>query len=48
MIQSIEQIKHNEQFHQDLCNKFEDYYFDWKTTCLFYIAHHLIKSLSMH
>jgi hypothetical protein len=44
----IEQVKHNENFHQDLCRKFEDQYFDWKITCLFYISYHLIKSLSYH
>ncbi len=45
---SIEQVKHNESFHQDLCDKFKEQYFDWKITCLFYIAYHLIKSLSQH
>jgi HEPN domain len=44
----IEQVKHNENFLQDLCDKFIDQYFDWKITCLFYVAHHLIKSLSHH
>ncbi|MGI9192774.1 MAG: hypothetical protein ACR2IL_11700 [Chitinophagaceae bacterium] len=48
MNQCIEQIKHNENFHQDLCIKFEDQYFDWKITCLFYVAHHLIKLLSQY
>jgi hypothetical protein len=42
----IEQVKHNENFHQDLCTKFTDHYFDWKVTCLFYVAHHLIRALA--
>lgn len=38
------QVKHNESFHSSLCSSFTDHYFDWKITCLFYCAYHLIQA----
>jgi hypothetical protein len=42
----IEQLKHNEAFHTSVSTSFPDTYFDWKITCLFYCAFHLIKAFA--
>ena len=44
----VEQFKHNEAFHKSISTSFPDTYFDWKITCLFYCAYHLIKALAEH
>lgn len=46
MQEYIDKVKHNELFHVDLCCNFQDKYFDWKITSLFYAAIHLIKVLA--
>ncbi len=46
MLEYIEKAKHNEAFHYDLCDNFQDKYFDWKITSLFYTAIHWIKVLA--
>lgn len=45
---SIEQMKHNESFHISLCENCPDTFFDWKITCLFYCAYHLLQALALH
>jgi len=42
----IKKAQHNEKFHSDLCDCFEDKYYDWKITSLFYTAIHWIKVLA--
>lgn len=42
----LNQAKHNEKFHNAICDKFDDCYFDWKITSLFYSAIHYLKALS--
>lgn len=39
----LAKAKHNEKFHDDICDRFNDRYFDWKITSLFYSAIHLVK-----
>jgi len=46
MSQFVEQVKHNESFHESLCSNFTNQFFDWKITCLFYCAFHLVKELA--
>ena len=46
MGQSLEQAKHNECFHLYLCEGSSDRFVDWKITCLFYAALHLVKELA--
>ena len=46
MEEYIAKAKHNETFHCDLCENFDDKYFDWKITSLFYSAIHWIKVLA--
>lgn len=49
MQEYLNQAIHNENFHQTLCNLPTDAdYTDWKITCLFYIAFHYLKALSVH
>ena len=43
---SLEQAKHNESFHLYLCAVTSDRFIDWKITCLFYAALHLVKELA--
>lgn len=40
------QILHNRKFHEVNVQTFPNDFFDWKTTCLFYIALHYIKALA--
>lgn len=41
----ISQVQHNESFHDALTINFPDIFFDWKITCTFYCAIHLLKAL---
>lgn len=43
----LNQAKHNEDFHECLCTQFQNLYYDWKITCLFYIGIHYLKALSI-
>jgi hypothetical protein len=42
----ILQAKHNEKFHDCICEQFPDRFFDWKITILFYQAIHYLKALA--
>lgn len=42
----LNQIKHNEEFHSEICDKYSDKFFDWKITCLFYCAYHGLQALA--
>lgn len=42
----ILQAKHNEKFHDCICEQFPDRFFDWKITVLFYQAIHYLKALA--
>lgn len=42
----IQQAKHNEKFHECICEQFPDRFFDWKITVLFYQAIHYLKALA--
>lgn len=44
----INQANHNNSFHDLICENQPDKYFDWKITCLFYSAIHLLKALANH
>ena len=44
----VSQLRHNELFHNSLVSNFPDIYFDWKITCTFYCAIHLLKALGEH
>ena len=46
MSTSLQQVLHNENFHLHLCATSFDRFVDWKITCLFYAALHLIKELA--
>ena len=46
MEQFQKQVKHNEEFHNSLCNAFQELYFDWKIISLFYASYHLIQALA--
>jgi hypothetical protein len=46
MQEFIEQIKHNEDFHISIGTQYPTKFFDWKVTCLFYIAVHCLKALA--
>ena len=48
MSRHILQAQHNEQFHNNICEQFKDFYFDWKITCIFYTAIHYLKALAEH
>src|SRR5438105_9254537 len=48
MSRFAEQVKHNEIFHDTLCSHFADQFFDWKVTCLFYCAYHLVQELARY
>ncbi len=38
---------HNDAFHVAICQTFPDTYYDWKLTCLFYVAIHYLKALAL-
>lgn len=42
----LEQAKHNQLFHDKICECFEDRFFDWKITIVFYTAIHYLKALA--
>lgn len=42
----LNQVQHNEKFHLSIHSSFADSYFDWKITCLFYVAIHCLKALA--
>ena len=42
----IQQAKHNEEFHECICEQFPDKFFDWKITTLFYQSIHYLKALA--
>ncbi len=44
----LNQATHNEAFHLLICNGDANDFFDWKTTCLFYIAIHYLKALAKY
>lgn len=46
MQKHINQANHNHDFHDCLQEKFNDKFFDWKITVLFYTAIHYLKALS--
>lgn len=46
MLQNINQAEHNEKFHSTICSHSKDKFFDWKITCLFYVAIHALKALA--
>lgn len=44
MQEHVTQAKHNHKFHDGVHECFEDNYFDWKITALFYTALHYIRA----
>jgi hypothetical protein len=42
----LNQAKHNKDFHECICDNFDDGFFDWKITAIFYTALHYIKALA--
>lgn len=40
----IQQANHNFDFHEVINKSHPDHYFDWKITCLFYVALHYMKA----
>lgn len=46
MVAHIQQAAHNELFHSCIEEKFNDKFFDWKITTLFYTALHWIHALA--
>jgi uncharacterized protein (UPF0332 family) len=46
MQEHIEQVKHNQKFHECIVNNFNSQFFDWKITVLFYVAIHCLKALA--
>jgi len=46
MQEHIEQARHNQNFHNCIEGNFEDNFFDWKITVLFYTAIHCLKALA--
>ncbi len=43
----LRQAKHNEEFHQCICDNSIDRFNDWKITSLFYTAIHYLKALAL-
>lgn len=46
MQKHLRQADHNEEFHQALCEKFPNEFFDWKCTVLFYQSLHYLQALA--
>jgi hypothetical protein len=46
MQEFINQAKHNHVLHDSICEKYKETYYDWKITCLFYVAIHYLKALA--
>lgn len=42
----LSQAKHNEDFHSCISSEFENKFYDWKITALFYVALHYLKALA--
>jgi hypothetical protein len=42
----LDQASHNEEFHTSLCETFNDKFYDWKITALFYCSIHYLKALA--
>lgn len=40
------QASHNKEFHDMACKHAPELYYDWKITCLFYVAIHYLKALA--
>jgi hypothetical protein len=47
MRKHLDQASHNQDFHKCIDESFNDRFFDWKITVLFYIAIHYLKALSV-
>ncbi len=46
MEQHIEKAAHNRNFHDTIDTHFNDQFYDWKITVLFYVAIHYLKALA--
>lgn len=46
MQEHIKQAEHNEDFHNSICSYSSNRFYDWKITCVFYIAIHYLKALA--
>jgi len=46
MQQHLDQASHNIDFHHCIDEKFNDKFYDWKITVLFYVAIHYLKALA--
>ncbi len=46
MDEFVMHANHNDVFHTSICKNFPDTYYDWKLTCLFYVAIHYLKALA--
>ncbi len=46
MQKHLDQAIHNQEFHTCICDSFEEQFFDWKITVLFYVAIHCLKALA--
>lgn len=46
MKQHILQAQHNEAFHDNIVANFNDQFFDWRITVLFYVAIHYLQALA--
>jgi uncharacterized protein (UPF0332 family) len=40
----INHANHNYTFHESIQECFPDHYFDWKVTCIFYVALHYMRA----
>jgi len=47
MQQHLDQASHNQAFHDCIVENFNDKFYDWKITVLFYIAIHCLKALAI-
>jgi len=48
MNEFVNHANHNHEFHDRICSLYSDHFYDWKITCLFYIAIHYLKALADH
>jgi hypothetical protein len=48
MVQHLAQATHNQKFHDTIDNNFNEQFYDWKITVLFYVAIHYLKALASH
>jgi hypothetical protein len=42
----LDHANHNQNFHDCVCKQFNDQFFDWKITILFYVGIHYLKALA--